>query len=235
MRVRPIIFSTPMVQALLDGRKTQTRRIVKPQPPSVEDVRSLCGAEYSWIPPNHNFPYWRVSGDVWAVRKLMGDTRGYGEPVLVCPYGQPGDLLWVRETYRHIELPPHQWDEVGECEIDYRATPRKIFEGCEVPWRPSIHMPRRDSRLTLRITDVRVERVQEISEADAKAEGAPFELREIDSVRLGAVATHRAGFERIFKHLYGPGLWHLNPFVWVIAFDVIQANVDAYLRRKSAA
>lgn len=189
MRVRPIIFSTPMVQALLEGRKTQTRRIVKPQPnggPQAEMI-NLGGA-------------WGLLDGI-----LSGEWR--------CPYGQPGDLLWVRETYRHIELPPHQWDEVGECEIDYRATPRKIFEGCEVPWRPSIHMPRRDSRLTLRITDVRVERVQEISEADALAEGVKRSQRASDA---------RDSYASLWESINGTGSWDANPWVWVIEFQRIQ-------------
>jgi hypothetical protein len=90
-------------------------------------------------------------------------------------------------------------------------------------WTPSIHMPRWASRLTLRITDVRVQRLQEISEADARAEGAPLELRLLDSVRLGATASHTGGFERLWESIHGPDSWAANPWVWVIEFRRIEA------------
>ena len=94
------------------------------------------------------------------------------------------------------------------------------------PWRPSIHMPRWASRLTLRITDVRVQRLQEISEADARAEGAPLELRLLDSVRLGATASHTGGFERLWESIHGPDSWASNPWVWCLSFRVIHKNID---------
>lgn len=95
-----------------------------------------------------------------------------------------------------------------------------------IRWRPSIHMPRWASRLTLRITDVRVQRLQEISEADARAEGAPLELRLLDSVRLGATASHTGGFERLWESIHGPDSWASNPWVWCLSFRVIHKNID---------
>ena len=207
MTARPIIFSAPMVRALLDGQKTQTRRIVKPQPVSYYD--GIC---------------WFDDGD---------------DHMPACPYGQPGDLLWVRETW---------FDEYDEATCRPLTPPRAIYRATErsevrfmdddgftafnrdgtmkSPWRPSIHMPRWASRLTLRITDVRVQRLQEISEADARAEGAPLELRLLDSVRLGATASHTGGFERLWESIHGPDSWASNPWVWCLSFRVIHKNID---------
>ena len=95
MSERPILFSGAMVRAIMDGRKTQTRRVIKPQPPSVDAVRVMSGDGYHWLPPEPGIGAWRPAGAVWAVRDLMGQ-----EPLLRCPYGQPGDRLWVKENFR---------------------------------------------------------------------------------------------------------------------------------------
>ena len=145
MTERPILFSAEMVRAILEGSKTQTRRVIKPVPTfngggACHDADAL---QQDYVEPHWVFPE-------------------------ICKYGAPGDLLWVRETWGQypIELNPEP------CDAWYKATsngPPPPFK-----WRPSIHMPRWASRITLRITDVRVERLQDISEDDARAEGVGY-------------------------------------------------------------
>jgi hypothetical protein len=145
---------------------------------------------------------------------------------LPCPYGQPGDRLWVRETWN--KFPP--WEGyfyaaddhsfgIGECDDSDHIEPHNLR------WKPSIHMPREASRLTLEITEVRVERLNEISEEDAKAEGIAYQddAKEIGRGRLshdGSVLydTAREAFVKLWESINGPGSWALNPFVWVITF-----------------
>lgn len=191
MKTRPILCSAPMVQALLEGRKTQTRRIVKPQPnggPQAEMI-NLGGA--------------------WGL--LDGILSGEW----CCPYGQPGDLLYVKETVGKFD-----GREPDAYEGRYAADGEEAFDGWywKRPLLPSIHMPRWASRLTLRITDVRVERLQDISEDDAYAEG-------VTHAEWGGMNA-REGFRRLWESIYGTGSWDANPWVWVISFDVIQQNVD---------
>lgn len=156
IKERPILFSAPMVRAILEGRKTVTRRAVNPQPVLTE------GSGFSW--KGHLFG--RGSDD----RETSRNFSKY-----CCPYGKPGDRLWVRETcfindYRESSVPEN---ERADCEIHYRADGIPDFEGEEelIRWRPSIHMPRWASRTLLEITDVRVERLQNISDEQAQAEG----------------------------------------------------------------
>ena len=181
MKERPILFSAPMVRALLAGTKTQTRRIIKPQHLAFfnQDAAAMLSD--------------------WNERPL--------------PYGQPGDRLWVRETFGHFECNQHF--KPG-CNVYYRADGNCLELE---PWRPSIHMPRWASRITLEITSVRVERLQDISEADAQAEGAPFELGELERLILGAKAKYRSGFCRLWQSINGPGSWDANPWVWVVEFQ----------------
>jgi hypothetical protein len=168
---RPILFSAEMVRAILDGRKTQTRRIIKPQPPA--EAESVCRQLHSQEAPEFDGAWtW------WAGKPQKPITRP-----LFCRYGQPGDLLWVRETWGAV-WPADDPVPLRQCKIEYRADlppgctdrpgewPADEGNGPEVPkWRPSIHMPRWASRITLRITDIRVERLQDVSEHDARAEG----------------------------------------------------------------
>lgn len=191
MKERPILFSAPMVRALLAGTKTQTRRVVKPQPMMVT---------------NHRLAIWDgPSAALQQQRERMG--RG-------CPYGQPGDRLWVRETWARD-------DEDGA--LFYRADvglggdaddwERNRLDG--VPryrWRPSIHMHRRASRITLEITGVRAERLQDISEADAIAEGVK------NSLHLPGGRFAKENFAHLWWTINGDGSWEANPWVWVIEF-----------------
>ncbi|MCA3375679.1 MAG: hypothetical protein INF64_01015 [Roseomonas sp.] len=184
MKERPIPFKGPMVRAILDGRKTQTRRIMKIQPPP--DARVTV--------EHYNRIVFDRHGDMQPGKEVFGALWDGGECGLPCPYGAPGDHLWVRETFcSHWGTPPHDappehrimtGDELppikqdsGEFykpETDDRMT---IWYGTggnkpfHMKWKPSMFMPRWASRITLRITDIRVERLQGISEEDARAEG----------------------------------------------------------------
>ena len=214
IKERPILFSGAMVRAILDGRKTVTRRVVKPQP--ANDWRFTGG--YGRITSKHPHK------DKFGVFIRRGEHTDFTEvDIIPCPYGQPGDHLWVRETC-FINGPSKG------SEVIYKADPLPNWEGEEtdIRWRPSIHMPRWASRIQLEITSVRVERLQDISEEQAKAEGATCELAEIDSVRLGAASTYRAGFQRLWQSINGPESWDANPWVWVVEFHRIDHQEQSY-------
>lgn len=221
MKERPILFSAEMVRAILEGRKTQTRRVMKPQPVKMEfdDGIAFCA-----------FPAWFRTGGVF---KSLGDALKDK-----CPYGQVGDRLWVKESFAvqpNLVLP--------------LKTPQSIHYLSDSPLgqiedylcKPSIHMPRWASRIELEITGVRVERLQEISEEDARAEGAPLgrwyhppNKPEGDSVNLGAVGTvfnatwehpsYRNGFAALWYSINGRRgyAYEMNPWVWVIEFKAVQ-------------
>lgn len=208
MAEKPIIFSGAMVRALLDGRKTQTRRVLKPQPVKLPDFN-------------------RGSLSI-NVRRSVYQAWNPHCPAVRCPYGQPGDRLWVRETFAYVS--PHEYPApFEECKIEYRADkPEAKRAGgwdCEpddpeaIRWRPSIHMPRWASRITLEVTGVRVERLQDISEADARAEGAypPPAGTDDDGAHYDA-GTFRDGFRALWESINGAGSWTANPWVWVIEF-----------------
>lgn len=199
MKERPVIFNGEMVRAILDGRKTQTRRVVSDRHLHLIDVASQVGECYpleSGIDHANSQSYYREH----------------------CPFGQVGDRLWLRET----------WAEAGASAPDltlYRANyPAHVPAGYEnvpaaeeIRWRPSIHMPRWVSRITLEITAVRVERLNDISEEDAKAEGAPTELCIIGE-------KHYMGFRTLWKSIYGEENWRANPWVWVIEFRCVEVE-----------
>jgi hypothetical protein len=200
MKERPILFSAPMVRALLDGSKTQTRRIVKPQPTSGEwplldialDMRgNRVGAAVWWIDEN---------------KQHNGET--------LCPYGQPGDRLWVRETHC-----PRYFDNGAP---GYKADWHDGLKGI-VPaprWTPSIHMRREYSRILLEVTGVRVERLREISEFDAKDEGCTPSLVGGDLEHL----KYRAGYQTLWEAINGAGSWETNPWVWVVEFQKLPSD-----------
>jgi hypothetical protein len=192
MKERPILFSGPMVRAILDGRKSQTRRVVK--------LRDKTGT-YS----DFGDDGWPESADE------CGDW--HRDP---CPYGIPGDRLWVRETWQF--QPASAIAANGK--YVYAAT---VKDGHHPPsWRPSIHMPRVASRLTLAVKAVRVERLQEISEADAVAEGTtPGNVAGSDVDIDGNVwnGAYRRAYAALWDSINGPGSWAANPWVWVVEFD----------------
>ena len=189
MKERPILFSAPMVRALLDGSKTQTRRVVKPTP--------------EWIGQSGVLSY-----------------RGrVGLPHALCPYGQPGDRLWVRESWHQrgkfvFALPDsdkRSW--LGTREIAYSADAKR--PGHDWRSRPSSHMPRWASRITLEITGVRVERLQDISRGDAMVEGCPFP-------NMAAYNDPRKWYADLWESINGPGSWDANPWAWVVEFKRLE-------------
>lgn len=198
---KPILFSGPMVRAILEGRKTQTRRIVNPIPQMVADKKTA-----TW------------EGDASALMRLF-DQVGRS-----CPYGQTGDRLWVRETWQGPLLDgdtmeneyrgsPDDFHKPEYCvyAADGGPTPEFITQEDELVcrWRPSIHMPRWACRIFLKITEVRVEKLQDISEKDAELEGVP------------AHETARAAYANLWNELNGADSWPANPWVWVISFEVV--------------
>lgn len=212
MKERPILFSGQMVRAILGGRKTQTRRVVKPHPPAPGVVRSIAGQEYSLFTDRRSVDAWRVAGSVGVVRDLMGaeypeDGRWR------CPYGVPGDRLWVKEAIRCVSDPS---DDL--CASVY------VADGADTvadawPWKPRVlpgmFMPRGLARIWLEVKGVRVERLQDISEEDAAAEGVDPMV-----VLPGDVLSHTAAFGMLWdsiNHKSAP--WDSNPWVWVVEFE----------------
>ena len=236
MKERGMIFNGEMVRAILDGRKTQTRRIMAPQP--ADDIERSAF-------PNPDAIGWKST-----LKHKHGSTTAH-----FCPFGNVGDHIWVRETFACLG------NEDG-CAIDwndnlvkaggpdaariYRAsceqkpgnyglwsipddafwkphTDEMQFEGA---WVPSIHMPRWASRITLEITAVRVERLNSISQEDAIAEGAPPSHRSIDAVsqQYGYPDFSRSWFGQTWGHIYGAENWNANPWVWVIEFKRVEGG-----------
>ena len=211
MQAKPIIFNGDMVRAILDGRKTQTRRVVRGQSPN-NRVEVKHGGK--------------------MVQMHVTDAR------LSCPHGQPGDLLWVRETFTKTQhgLPVYKSDAK---DADGKYWPSVAFDKEGVIWTPSIHMPRWASRITLEITDVRVELLQDISEMDARAEGVKPSKRAIgpdeavscwwDYLRNEPnYLSSRDSFASLWQSIYGD--WDTNPWVWVIEFKPHLKNVDEMLK-----
>ncbi|MEN4604112.1 hypothetical protein ABEG90_16005 [Pantoea agglomerans] len=218
MRERPIIFNADMVRAVLDGRKTQTRRIMREQPEVIpkEDEHGKPGF---WIPFN------------------AGKTMVRNDDMhIACPFGLKGDRLWMRETFRVHSRATDVATLVykaSEQQSWTQQTHRVPIEKCNKPavvdkWTPSIHMPRWASRITLEITCVRVERMYDISEADARAEG-------VEQLRGGFWRHYQPGwtqhqlsargsFVTLWKSIYGEESWQANPWVWVVEFKRVEVE-----------
>lgn len=206
MKVVPMIFNAGMVKALLDGRKTVTRRPVK-----VDYERGMKGP---------------------VVRGRNGEVSvlSFAPVAGLCPFGNVGDLIYVREKFRLFDLS----DECicsDYCNCPPSGTPI-YFADCgddsEKKWKPSIHMPRTASRLTLKVTDVRIERAQGISEEEAIKEGINkhHQLPAFKSP-IGYHTSPAYAFAALWNSIYGN--WDENPYVWAIEFEVIHQNVDEYL------
>jgi hypothetical protein len=213
-RERPIIFSGPMVRAILAGAKTQTRRLIKPQPgPDIDpdrlrSCRPMRRELYTFLGnPDLNPPCEISIRPRWFV----------------------GDRLWVREAFvigydvddsGYLVMTDKDGDELPE-KAWYRATESDGFtwmtdEGWRterIPWKSAIHMPRWASRITLEITGVKVERLQALNEWDAFSEGAP-----------ACEGSHVAAFAGIWESIHGPGSWAANPWVWVLTFSRLAAG-----------
>ncbi len=230
MADRPILFSGPMVRAILGGRKTQTRRLFKPAPPDwvnhCEEVQRF-NMRQEWVPAGL---WWWTETDAsgqLALRRWPVDE--YGQRYAIKPAFAKGDRLWVRETWCWAALGGYDARDDGG-EVWYRASD----DGeCDGAWKPSIHMPRRCSRLTLIVTDVRVERLQDIGEADAIAEGAgqyssTTKLHRDRPYDPSLNGHYREGFSELWEGLNakrGFG-WDANPWVVAVTFDAVKANID---------
>lgn len=224
MKEIPILYSTAMIQAKLAGRKSQTRRLVKDVP--------------SWA-EKFGFDVFTPKGSI----SCYGNTpQGYGAKFIKCPYGQPGDLLWARETWNifafsrdaekywpYEKIPktdPREDDEsYGHSEVDYFATTKSPDD----KWRPNIHMPKWAARIWDRVVSIRVERLQDIDTADALAEGIEFEWRTLTTETYFAKDYLKDDFvpdlspvesyQSLWTKINGPGSWEANPWVWVITTE----------------
>lgn len=186
MKERPILFSAPMVRALLAGTKTVTRRLLKPR---------------------HDF---HVEDGVPFFEAYV-----YGEPEsprVPCPYGEPGDRFWVREAFRTSRDEPVK----PGAEILYPACLNDYDRKDKGPWRPSIHIPRWASRITLEVTGVRAERLHDITEEGARSEGVePF-------VHPAGAVSYRDGFANLWNDINGETMpFDENPWVWVVSFKAV--------------
>ncbi len=213
MKERPVIFNSEMVCAILDGRKTQTRRVI------------------ANVSPDNCIPLQKPTKTKDGIYTHVMDAPGHG----LCPFGRVGDRMWVRETFAILgneDGCPIDWDG-NLIKGDEKHAARIYKASCwqepgnyglwsipdrdtqyEGAWRPSIHMPRWASRMTLEITAVRVERLNDISEEDARAEGvAPSQ-----HIITPPEALYRVGFLNLWQSIYGEESWSANPWVWVIEF-----------------
>jgi hypothetical protein len=239
MKEHPILFSTPMVQAILENRKKQTRRVVKPQPPS----------------DAHCFTFLN-DDDVWKKRNIQNTWTYFVEPEagsfpcndsdkLKCPYGQPGDRIYVRETFEYLDRGTD--DNGWEGYLRYVADEKEIrypSQDCSPKRMPSIYMPKTAARIWLEVEEVKVERLQDISEEDAQAEGVKLHKEGRYYLDYIAEAYNTTQFiyrlntaKQSFKSLWElvnerkknfiekHGIcWIDNPWVWVIKFKIISTT-----------
>lgn len=210
MKARPIIFSTDMVRAILAGTKTQTRRAVKVQPPE-----NTSGCVQVWEGENH-WDFWGFNGS--QIKRVK------------CPYGVVGDQLWVRETYAKVTN--RQGNQVFVYKADQSDEFIADYDG---GWDSSMFMPRAASRILLEITAIRVERVQDISEADAIAEGSYLNRCPCPQMQAKPRSAIDAMFKQTHCHIHGmeySRLWELingkkhpwseSPWVWVVEFKRVE-------------
>ncbi|WP_312839286.1 hypothetical protein [Pantoea piersonii] len=225
MRERPILLNTDMVRAVLNGSKTQTRRIMKVQPSadfSPMNMELETDFTARWYTPGVVDTHGYLQPAKKQVFGVASEDEGY-----TCPFGAVGDLLWVRETFRvHSRA-------TDVATLVYKASQRQSWTQqthrvpasvCNKPaviekWTPSLHMPRWASRIKLEITGVRVERLRDLSEEDAKSEGV--------TPPAGGVLPgweHRINFRELWMSIYGADNWEANPWVWVIEFRRVEGE-----------
>jgi hypothetical protein len=228
IKTTPMLFNSELVRALLAGNKTQTRRIMKPQPTLKDDG-------VHWWPSN-----------IFQTMVTIDDPQDADCPMAfkageICPFGNVGDLIYVRETT--LKVDEHGYEEPiyvvshnGQAILEYGLAPSPDdpveVEPYEIKKKPSIFMPRNHSRLTLKITDVRVERIQDISGEDAKKEGCSGGHGSIKGYMYSA--TPKEHFSHIWNSVY-PDSYDKNEWVWVMDFEVIHKNVDLLLAEKEQA
>lgn len=210
MKEKPILFSAPMVRAILDGRKTQTRRVLKSKDGIIMRLINTMQSEM------------QEHLELLGWRPLIP-----GHLVIPCKFGQPKDTLWVRETwqgFRQTCIESDEWEPMDSPKDRHNEKFDPVYraDGKSQPdkWFPAIHMPRWASRITLEIINVRVERLKDISEADARAEGA----REVDWEYDNGECPEscKEAFECLWNHINGPDSWAANPWVWVIEFKLVK-------------
>lgn len=218
MKQRPILFSTPMVQAILEGRKTQTRRIIKKQPKSGEQYGKATVLD-------------GTSDKVWTIG-LPGSSY---VDIINCPYGKPGDVLWVRETFGNLKVKfGYYMYKADDLNISEEAIKKTLFQN---RWKPSIHMPKAAARIYLKITQIRMERLNDISEEDAISEGVPsrlippfnafskprtsyfdYQCKTFPSMHI---FNAKDSFKSLWQSINGFNSWTLNDWVWVVSFERI--------------
>lgn len=221
MKERGMIFNGEMVRAILDGRKTQTRRPIKWKQTRFTEIGE------------------REDGSKWPWSEDAENVCDFWHP---CPFGSVGDRIWVRETWQAIHDSTDEWGHVEERtyapsipkEKDtYWHTVYQEYFGDEsrddrgFPWRPAIHMPRWASRILLEITDVRVERLNAISQEDAQGEGMEltgWRPTYSDPDSGGEAWTPYDNFAQLWESIYGADSWRANPWVWVIEFKRVEGG-----------
>ena len=236
MTERPILFNTEMVRAILKGEKTETRRIIKPQPhnPNARGISPIWG--YG-VPADLKIANSEVIKNINPTRKGAWNYYGVhcatnqdGERVdrwVCCPYGKKGDILWVRETWKwegdtkHTDIAP-----IGQ--FYYKADDVKSMI---LGWQSSLFMPKKICRIKLEITNIRVERLNDISEESAIAEGVDYDYTPADGrsyvnymakhpsgKKVAMLETAKQSYHSLWESINGQESWYLNPFVWVIEF-----------------
>lgn len=218
MKENPVLFSASMVRAILEGRKTQTRRVIKPQPRNDQIIprewSSIMRRRTGMISSDN----YGGDGLGWCALDANGNNHEFR-----CPFGEVGDRMWVRETFRILGSGPGEKIPKSGIRdmVQYFADQD---ESRIARYRPSIHMPRWASRINLEITGVMAERLQEIRAEDAIAEGLT------DCGGAWSISTEkmtsrcvdpRDTFSDLWSHINGHGSWDANPFVWVIDFKRI--------------
>lgn len=256
MADRPIIFSAQMVHALLSGRKTQTRRILNPQPPTPEQFRgSIFGMERAVADglkmySQNDYDRLPKHPSKWELIGSVGVARDAGFPKIYDARYALGDRLWVRESLR-FDWASNDWLYTADNAICVDVVGTELETPTRDRWprgvAPSIHMPRVLSRLTLIVESVKVERLQEISEDDVKAEGLRCLSKDGGRVYKWGIPDadglpgndsggdhwqmwcvgHRPAFAALWDRLHGPDAWTANPWVCAIGFRVIRANIDS--------
>lgn len=221
MKESGMIFNAEMVRALLDGRKTQTRRIIKDCTVGRDPISKFIKIEKKFI---GCYPE--------DVPELIREC---------CPYGVPGDRIWVRETFQGPLFDYDLMDSYCKDPTPFEKPEFCVYKADGVPapefydaddelhccWRPSIHMPRWASRILLEITDVRVERLNSISQEDAQAEGLEltgWRPTYSDPDSGGEVMTPYDNFAQLWESIYGEESWKANPWVWVISFKRVEGG-----------
>lgn len=236
MKEIPILYNTPMVQALLGKRKTQTRRIMKPQIKDCDHSR-YTEAEWKDKPTEWSEASLKIGR---AYCGMCGNGVEYSKDYggIKCPYGQPGDLLYVRETWFPAAITGNEV-MVGYHGQDPTHTHEFTTDNIDFYWKqmdkghmiPSIHMPKEAARIWLQVESIRVERLQDISEEDAQAEGVKTTETQLGESYFdyttgyfNGLLSAKDSFRTLWKSINGPESWQANPWVWCISFKVLSTT-----------